>query len=271
MIDTHCHLDHPIFKGKISQTLEKATSGGLKAIISMGTGPVSSKKSLSIAQKHSLVWAGAGIYPHQVSPADKLTIKKQIAIINQLANEKKVVVIGEIGLDFADPFPQEKARSRVDQQKLFLLQLAIAQKQQLPVSIHCRKAYSEMINILTKIPAKNRPKGIIHCFSGNRQQARQLIDLGFTLGIAGNITYSFGLANIIKDISLKHLALETDAPFLAPVPQRGKPNQPIFINHTAKFVFEIIKRRQTKKITFSDFTKQIRKNVLSIFGKINLK
>lgn len=270
MIDTHCHLDHPTFKNNLLKVLKEADSGGLRTIISMGTDPITSAKSLSISQKHPIVWAGIGIYPHQTDRKSESATKNQIAVINRLAGKKGVVAIGEIGLDFTNPSPEEVARSPSDQQKLFLAQLAVAQKHHLPVSIHCRKAYPEMIDILTSLPAKNRPKGVVHCFSGNRQQAKQLIGLGFALGIAGNITYSIGLVNIVKNVSLKHLVLETDAPFLAPIPQRGKPNQPAFLNYTARFVFKIINQRQAKPMLFSAFIRQIRKNTLSIFDKINL-
>jgi TatD DNase family protein len=230
MIDSHAHLEMEEFNDDRKEVLARAGAAGLAAIITIGTTIASSEKALEIAGLHDFVYASAGVHPHEVKGIgagdyDRLRV---------LAQMNKVVAIGEIGLDFHyNHSPREL------QFRHFADQLDLAIELQLPVIIHDRDAHKETMEFLDY--RKGRLRGVLHCFSGDLEMAKKCIDLGFYISIAGPVTYKKSelLQKVAADIPLETMLVETDSPYLAPQPWRGKRNEPAFVVETARRVADI--------------------------------
>jgi TatD DNase family protein len=180
---------------------------------------------------------------------------QELATIIAAARANKIFAIGEIGMDLYWDKTFEHA-----QREVFIAQIELAKELSLPIVIHCRKAFDETLAILKAAQDQNL-RGIFHCFSGSLQQARQIIDLGFYLGIGGVLTYkNAGLAEVVKEIDLAHLVLETDSPYLSPVPFRGKPNESSYLIHVAE------KLATLKSCTLAEIAEQTTANSKKVFG-----
>ena len=226
LIDSHAHLDMQDFNHDRNQVIERAIKGGLSRIITVGINMVSSIAALKLTREYDSVFAAVGYHPHNASECNRQALNKLI----ETASDPKVVAWGEIGLDFY------RNRSLRDvQMNVFLQQLEIAGELGLPVIIHDRDAHNEILSILKKIGKGDR-KGVIHCFSGDTNMAMTLIELGYYISISGVVT--FKKASLIKEVAsnipLERLLVETDSPYLAPAPKRGKRNEPLFVTYTAK-------------------------------------
>jgi TatD DNase family protein len=192
-----------------------------------------------------------GLHPCSVNE----NYEQELAAITAAARANKIFAIGEIGMDLYWDKTFEQA-----QREVFFLQIELAKELSLPIVIHCRKAFDETLAILKAAQAPNL-RGIFHCFSGSLQQAHQIIDLGFYLGIGGVLTYkNAGLAEVIKEIDLAHLVLETDSPYLSPVPFRGKPNESAYLIHVAE------KLATLKSCTLAEIAEQTTANSKKVFG-----
>ena len=234
MIDTHAHLNDDRLYDNINEIITSANEVGVSDIVCVAYDLLSSVKACEIANDHEHVYATIGIHPHDAKTFSK-EIKEELII---LAKNKKVVAFGEIGLDFYYNLSSQKT-----QKKVFTEQLELANFLSLPVVIHTRDAISETLQILTENKHLLKNGGIMHCFSGNLGFAKQVIDLGLVLGVGGTITFknSQELQNVVKNITLEKIVLETDCPYLTPVPFRGVSlNEPKFIpiiaNHIAKLL-----------------------------------
>lgn len=237
IIDTHAHLNFPAYQEVLEKIISNAKKAGVSKIICVSSSLADSQKAIEIAKKYkNTVFAAVGIHPQQTDPENKDSLKNQVEKLAKLAEEKEVVAIGECGLDFSPPPPPEKERNPADQQFLFESQIKIAKSLNLPILIHSRQAFSQTLEILEKHP---KIKGIFHCYSGGKKGIAGVQKLGFLFGVAGNLTYDEGLQNVFRQIPLKNIVLETDCPFLAPLPWRGKTNQPAFILKTAEKLAEI--------------------------------
>ena len=226
LIDSHAHLDMQDFNHDRNQVIERAIKGGLSRIITVGINMASSIAALKLTREYDSVFAAVGYHPHNASECNRQALNKLI----ETASDPKVVAWGEIGLDFY------RNRSLRDvQMNVFLQQLEIAGELGLPVIIHDRDAHNEILSILKKIGKGDR-KGVIHCFSGDTNMAMTLIELGYYISISGVVT--FKKASLIKEVAsnipLERLLVETDSPYLAPAPKRGKRNEPLFVTYTAK-------------------------------------
>ena len=247
-IDTHCHIfkeyydDIPFLIDKISEKVG--------CIINNATNRDNINELLEISQNYNSMYIALGIHPEE---ADNYTYDDLLLIEKNIKN-KKVVAIGEIGLDYHyDNYDKDK------QIKLFELQLELAQKYNLPVIIHSRDATLDTINTLKKYHCK----GVIHCFSGSYETALEYIKLGFFLGINGVVTFKNAkLIEVIKKIGLEHIVLETDSPYLTPVPLRGKVNNPSYIDHIIQYLSVEL------NISFDDIVDTTNKNVFQIFDRI---
>ncbi len=233
LIDTHCHLDMTSYDKDLTEVLERAYAFQIKRIVSIGIDLHSSERAILLARKHRQLSATIGIHPHDV----KNTTERDYELLEQLHTKhaKHIVGYGEIGLDYVKNYsPTDK------QQHHFAHQLNLASKLNLPVIIHNREADRDTIDILKKSNPLSRG-GIMHCFSGDYNFARQVLDLGLLVSIPGIVTFKNAttLHEVVKKIPLDSLVLETDGPFLAPHPYRGKRNEPSFILHTASKVAEI--------------------------------
>lgn len=251
LIDTHAHLDMKDFDKDRQETLERALKGGITHIITIGTDLSSSLRALELAARHDFVYASVGYHPHNASNMDPQLIKE----LEGLSSEPKVVAWGEIGLDFYRGYSPPDA-----QMEAFKRQLEMAMDLDLPVIIHDREAHKELLKVLEQM-GRDMHKGVIHCFSGDYDLATGLIDMGYHISIPGTVTYKKALQvqEVASRIPLERMLVETDAPFLAPVPYRGRRNEPLFVTHTAQKIAEL------RHMDFQELALQTSENAKRVF------
>jgi TatD DNase family protein len=250
-IDTHAHLEMAAFDGDREAVLARAAEAGLTAIVTVGTTLPDCEMAVALTRLYKPVYAAVGIHPHEVKQIDAATYDALLV----LARQEKVVAIGEIGLDFFyDLSPREVQLRR------FQEQLGLAEELDLPVIIHDREAHQEIIEILR--PRKGRLRGVLHCFSGDWAMACECLDLGFHLSVAGPVTYKKAdqLRAVAREMPLERLLIETDAPYLAPQPYRGKRNEPAYVVETAKYIAEM------RGIPVDELERQTAANACRLFG-----
>lgn len=225
LVDTHAHLDVDDFEEDRDIVIKRAVDAGLVNIVTVGVDLDSSVKALDIARKYDLVYAAVGCHPHNAKTCKNNDLEKMAG----MASDKRAVAWGEIGLDFyrlhSDPETQIS---------LFRDQIHLAYDLNLPVIIHDRNAHDEVFDVLKEM-GKGKDRGVIHCFSGDVDFAEALIDIGFYISVPGTVTYKKALRirRVAKTIPCEYMLFETDSPFLAPVPNRGKRNEPSFVRFTA--------------------------------------
>ncbi|HUN56352.1 MAG TPA: TatD family hydrolase [Smithella sp.] len=252
LIDSHAHLEMKEFDSDREEVIKRAGDEGVDFIVTVGTNLLLSQKAVALAVKYENIYATVGVHPHDVSRSDESTWGSLKELVE--ANRKVIVAYGEIGLDFfRNISPGEK------QIEVFDRQLELARELDLPVIIHDREAHEQTLQI---IKSSGMRRGVFHCFSGDYAMAKQCVDLGFYISIPGVVTFdkSGKLQDIVQRLPLSSLLLETDAPYLAPVPHRGKRNEPSYIIHTAKKVAEI------KKIPWEEAAQAAAQNTMSLFG-----
>ena len=227
LTDSHAHLDDPAFDPDRDQLVPRARAAGVTRIVTVGTDVEGSRRACDLAAANDGVWAAIGCHPHE---ADKFV--DDVSGLRDFAKRPKVVAIGETGLDYAKKFS-----SIENQKKLFRAHLRLAAETGLAIVIHCRDAHDDVRAILRE-EAKPPVRGVIHCFSGNARDAAAYLELGFVLSIAGPVTFSnaTGLRAAIQGVPMNRLLVETDCPYLTPVPHRGKRNEPAYVRHTAEAV-----------------------------------
>ncbi len=252
LVDSHCHLDHKQFAGDVAGVLRRAADAGVDRMLTIGTGdgPNDLDCALKIALQCPNVFATTGIHPHDASKADAASFEW----LRTLAREEKILAIGEIGLDYHYDFSP-----RETQQHVFREQLNIAGEAAKPIIIHTREAWDDTLRILSE--QWHGGTGILHCFTGTPQQAMQAVELGFYLGIGGVLTFhkSADLREAARAIPAGRLLLETDAPYLAPLPYRGKRNEPAFTAITAAKLAEV------RECSVEDIARQTTGNFDALF------
>ncbi len=222
LVDSHCHLYLKELGEDITGALVHAAEAGVKCVICPGIDLDTSRQAQAIAGNHDSVFAAAGIHPNYTNDLPVNWLDD----LRHLCREPKIIALGEIGLDYHWDYSSPPV-----QQATFRSQLELAQELDLPVIIHNRKSDEDLINILKESGTR---RGIAHCFSGGRQLADAFLELGFYISFAGNLTYkNSDLPVIAQNVPLDRLLVETDAPFLSPVPFRGKPNEPARVRQTA--------------------------------------
>jgi len=251
LIDSHAHLEMPEFKRDLEQVIQRAKESGVEYIFTVGTERKDWIRVLEIAHSHPSVYAILGVHPHNAKEIDEETY----STLRKLCRDEKVRAYGEIGLDF-----YRNLSPRAVQLRRFREQIGLAKDLGLPIVIHDREAHREILEILKSEKAEEC-KGIIHCFSGDYEMAKDCIEMGFYISVPGTITYknADGFQEIVKRLPLESLLIETDAPFLAPVPFRGKRNEPSFVRYTAQKVAEI------KKVSFEKFAEITTENALCVY------
>ena len=228
-LDSHAHLDDPDFNLDRDAVMARARAAGLRYLLAVGggTGPDNLEAPLALAESHDWIYATAGVHPHDA----KHFTDHHAEQICRLALQPRVVGIGEIGLDYHyDNSPR-------DIQKLVLIrQMELARGARLPIIIHCREAWPDLTEITQARWISSGLGGILHCFSGSRQDAMKFLGWGFQVSFAGNVTYKKAedLREVAREIPLDRLLIETDCPYLAPVPYRGKRNEPAFVIEVAR-------------------------------------
>lgn len=251
VVDTHCHLDMEAYDADREQIIAEAIAAGISRIISIGIDLESSQRAVELAENHRNIFATVGIHPHNVADIQDAHYEKLI----KLADHPKVVGYGEIGLDYAKKYVPEK------QQKFNLQrQVKIAKELDLPLIIHDRDAHGDTMAIL-KASGPFPAGGVMHCFSGDRKLADEVLNMGFYISIPGVVTFNKAdtLKEAVRHVPITSLLLETDAPFLAPVPRRGKRNLPAYVLHTAQKVAEL------KNVTLAEVARQTTKNAEKLF------
>jgi TatD DNase family protein len=226
LIDTHAHLDFPEFAGDLAAVLERAKKAGVYEVVTIGINLASSEKAAELAGLHPEVYATVGIHPHDAFALSG----PQLTALETLARKRRVVAIGEVGLDY-----YRDRQPRAIQRQCLRQQLEIACKTRLPVVFHIREAHPDFFAIVTDYaPALNGV--VLHCFSGDWAVARRCLDMGFYLSIPGTVTFPKAekQQKVARLAPLDRLLVETDAPYLAPVPHRGKVNEPAFTRYTAE-------------------------------------
>jgi len=231
LVDSHCHLDDKQFDTDREQVIERARAAGVERMMAIGTGdgPPDREAALRLARQYPFIYATVGVHPHDASKATPETF----AALASLAAEEKVLAVGEIGLDYHYDFSPRDVQAAV-----FVEQLKLAGRVGKPIVIHTREAWDDTLRILRDHWSGG---GIMHCFSGGPAEARQALDLGFHLSFGGVLT--FPKAEILREAARvtpdDRLLVETDAPYMAPVPKRGKRNEPAFMVETVRRLAEV--------------------------------
>lgn len=247
LVDTHCHLDNEKFDEDRLEVIERIKEN-LEFCVNIGYDLASSKKSLELAKEYDFIYAVIGVHPIDIAEYSE-EIEKELEI---LGKNPKVVAIGEIGLDY-----HWMTEPKEVQQERFKRQLELAERLNKPVVIHTRDAMEDTVNILKEYP---NITGVIHCYPGSLETAKQLVDR-FYLGIGGTLTFknSKKAVEVVKDIPLDRIIIETDCPYLTPEPFRGKRNEPIYVEYVAKKIAEI------KEISVEDVTKVTTENAKKLY------
>jgi TatD DNase family protein len=230
LVDSHCHLDDAQFNDDRTAVIERALQAGIKYILAIGTGngPPDLEAAVRLADSYPFMYASAGVHPNDAAKVDPDTFKT----LESVLKHPKVKALGEIGLDYHWGVPKET------QTPVFIRQLEIAANARMPVIIHTRDAWADTIDILR---TRWKPTGlpcVMHCFTGNSEAARECLELGFYLAFGGVTTFpkAAEIREAARITPADRLLLETDSPYLAPIPHRGKRNEPSFIVHTAEVV-----------------------------------
>lgn len=236
LTDTHCHLSDPALAGELPAVLTRARAAGVTRCVAIATDPADAQQVLEIAGRHREVWAAVGIHPNHVGEA-RLCEMQQIA---QRAGHPRVVAIGETGLDF---FRDARNNPKLQQQQKDFLwaHLDLARQHRLPVVIHNRSADADLLEIFRAHQPGFRPWGVMHCFAGNQAFAEACLELGLWLSFTGLVTFkkNDAVRDLIRQMPLDCLMLETDAPYLAPEPYRGQRNEPAHLPRVAGVVAEV--------------------------------
>ena len=251
LVDTHAHLDSARFGDDRDEVVLRALGAGVHAIVTVGVDLDSSRRAVALAQEHACVYAAVGVHPHETSQAEPDTLDE----LERLSGLEGVVAIGEIGLDFyRNLSPPDSQRG------LFVAQLELARRVNKPVIIHDREAHGDIMSIL-RDKARNM-QGVLHCFSGDRDMALQVADMGFYISIAGPVTFSnaYRLQRLVRDLPLNCMLIETDCPFLAPHPHRGRRNEPAYVCLVAAKIAE------SKRVSIERVEEVTTANASRLFG-----
>ncbi len=250
IVDTHCHIDFPQFDGRIPEILENALAMDVSHMICVAVNLEDFPRILKLANSNENIYASVGVHPNSTECEDP-----GIERLVELSNDPKVIAIGETGLDYF------RSSGELDWQRdRFKRHILAARKVHKPIIVHSRNAPDDTIAILAENGA-DEPGGVMHCFTGDYAMAKAALDLGFYISFSGIVTFknATDLADVAKKIPLDRMLVETDSPYLAPVPKRGKENQPAYVRYTAEFL------AQLHSIPVEDFAQITTANFRSLF------
>ena len=233
LVDSHCHLDFPDFAKELGDVVARAHEAGVGTMVTIGTRLDAFERVRAIAERFPNVYCTVGVHPHEAAAETGITEQRLVA----LAAHPKVVGIGETGLDY-----YYEHSPRAEQKAAFRVHIAAARRCGLPLIVHTREADQDTIDILDQEMGKGAYGGVIHCFSTGRQVAEKALELGLYISLSGIVTFrnARALRATVPTLPLERLLIETDAPYLAPVPKRGKRNEPAYLTHTAACVAELM-------------------------------
>ena len=257
LIDSHAHIDFPQFAEDRDAMLERARAAGVTVLLAIGTGPGPEKldSALPFAELHDWIYATVGIHPHEA----KAVTTQHLEELARLAQHRKVIAWGEIGLDYYYDHSPREVQARV-----FRDQMDLARRAKKPIIIHCRDAWADCLNMIEEHWRPTGLGGVLHCFTSTLEDARRGIEMGFLVSFAGNSTYpkTQNLRDVAKALPLGNILIETDAPYLAPQPYRGKRNEPAYVVETAKVL------AQTRGVTPDEIARQTTENFFRLFSKV---
>lgn len=254
LIDTHAHLDLKDFNEDRDEVIKRAFNSGVKKIINIGYNRRTSISSIKLAERYENIYAAVGVHPQDVKKYSIEEIRENLVKWNE---NRKVVAIGEIGLEY---YRVEDEKNKEMQIKYFREQLDIAKQLQLPVVLHCRDAYEEMFEVLKKDKVDY---GVVHCFSSNKNVAREFLSLGFNISYTGIVTFKKKVEDVVGaayETPIDRIMIETDCPFLAPEPYRGKRNEPGYVKYIAEKLATI------KEIGLDEVEKATTENAIKMFN-----
>ncbi|MCK4577444.1 MAG: TatD family hydrolase [Candidatus Marinimicrobia bacterium] len=253
LIDTHAHIFYKDYADSLDDVLKRAADAGVAAIICPGLDLETSEQSLKLADRYDQVWAAVGVHPHDAESAPDNTLQE----LERLAAHDKVVAIGETGLDFyRNISPPEM------QERLFRGQLELAAALGYPAIVHNRSADEGVLRILREVGYGN---GVVHCFSSPPETARQVLDLGFHISFTGTVTFGKNHNEaVLRAVGLERVMVETDCPYLAPAPKRGRTNEPAYVSHVAAKIADIL------KMDVTEVARQTTENALALFSRMRL-
>ena len=255
LVDSHCHLDFPDFADDLDGVIERARMAGIGCMLTIGTHVDRFDGVLAIAERYGSVFCSVGVHPHEAAKAADLTAEH---LVRMAARHPKIVAFGESGLDFHYDYSPRDVQERV-----FRAHISAARQSGLPLIVHTREADTETLAILREEQEKGPFPGLIHCFSTGRDLAEGAIALGMYVSISGIVTFkrADALRDIVRDLPLDRLLVETDAPYLAPIPMRGKRNEPAFTAHTAACVAGV------KGVSADELAQSTTENFFRLFSK----
>lgn len=255
LVDSHCHLDFPQFHDDLEAVLKRAESAGVEHVLTIVTNPERLPANLRILDRFPRLFAAVGLHPHELKLSNWNAPQELEAM---LASHPRLVGIGECGLDYH--YHQDN-KSR--QKAMFGEQIAVAQKTGLPLIVHTRNAEEDTLALLTKAQQEKPFPCLIHCFSGSRSFGERCLEEGFYISFSGIVTFNKAteVQELARAAPLERLLVETDAPYLAPVPKRGKPNEPAFVAYTARFIAEL------RGLSLEKFAKATSDNFFRLFSK----
>jgi TatD DNase family protein len=254
-VDSHAHIDGEEFDADREEVLARALEAGVRAILNVGTGDPHGgnfERAVEVAEKHEGVFAAVGVHPHDAKLYDEAAER----LLLEFVRSRRVVAVGEIGLDYHyDNSPREVQR------EVFRRQLRLARTEELPVIIHSRDADAETLEILQAEYTATTRGGVMHCFGGGPLLAEGALGLGFYISFAGNVTFKKAepLREVARTVPLERLLVETDCPYLAPVPHRGRRNEPAYAVETARFLAEL------RGVSHEDFGRITSENFSNLF------
>ncbi len=253
MIDSHCHLDFKDFNGRREEAIDNALANGVHTIVNIGCDPESARRTVELADQYDCIYGAVGVHPHDA----KRYNGKVERLLRDLAGHEKVKAIGEIGLDFyRDLSPRDLQR------KVFRKQLELAIDLGLPVVIHTRESFRDTLDIVREY-LPDLTGGVFHCFPGTVEDADEVIRLGFHISVGGIITFPKAkMARVAAEAELDKIMLETDAPYLTPVPYRGKPNEPAYVRYVAEKMAEL------RQMPISEIEKITDRTTRKFFGLV---
>lgn len=252
MIDSHAHYDDEQFDADRDEIIRKAVEAGVTHIINPGCDVESSQQAIALAKKHPEVFAAVGVHPHEASSCDEQTLLR----LEALAQEEKVVAIGEIGLDYHYDFSPREV-----QKDWFAKQVALAGKLGLPIIIHDRESHQDVLDIV-KAFRSELTTGVFHCFSGSVEMAKAVLDMGFYIGIGGSLTFKNARkpVEVVQYAPLDRLLIETDCPYMAPEPFRGRRNWSVYLKYVVEKIAAI------KGMDCLEVERQTSDNARALFG-----
>ena len=253
LVDSHAHLMFPQFKKDLDALLVRARAEGVGQIVNVGTNLDTSRAAIALAEARDDVFASAGFHPSDSAKADEAALKK----LPDLLKHHRIVAVGETGLDFyRDYAPREV------QERAFRAHIRLAREMDLPLIIHSRGAETRVLDVLEE-EGESEVSGVMHCFGGDVEEARRAVDLNFYLGFGGIVTFKNSSAlKVALDVPAERLLLETDCPFLAPVPKRGKRNEPAYVRYVAECLAD------AGCGDIGDVCRQTTQNAQTLFGLI---